>query len=379
MAKPYRLWKRGKTYYYRLPGATWKSTGCSRQAEAIDFVLLRIEEAKTEAARRARAAVAVPLRDYLKPFYTVDCPHVARLRAEKKQIGQSHIKNQRALLDRYILPDAIAGENVNELRRGHLLDFRGRLLARGLSDRQVNRILGALKTCLREGIYREELKHDPGAGIGNIHHEAEERGVFTREELRRLFPAEGLGPWEDLQAFACFQLAAAVGLRRGEVLALRWRDLDFDKKQLHVRQAWKSDKIIGPPKWGKVREELPLPAVTVGRLKQLRAASLHVLPDALVFHNPNGSRKSTLWWREAFAAAMVNAKIPAGTRTAHCLRHSLATALKDLGVDDAKIQAAMGWSSARMQKQYTHLSGEHLRGQADLVDGILDGGRDGGA
>jgi integrase len=297
---------------------------------------------------------------------------VARLRAEKKQIGAQHVRNQRTLIDRYILQDPVADKNLVELRRGDILDFRGRLLAK-VSDARANRVIGCLKTCIKEAVYREELPKDPTLGVGNIHHEALQRGVFTADELRRLFPALGLGSWGSLQAFACFLVAATVGLRRGEVLALRWRDLDFDKLQLHVRQAWKSDTVLGPPKWGKVREELPLPELTARRLRELRGGSLHVLPDALVFHEADGSRKPALWWREAFTAAMVQAKIPAGARrlTAHSFRHSLNTLLRDGGVPAEKIRAVMGWTNEKTQDGYTHFHGEHLRGQADLIDKIL--------
>jgi len=381
MAKPYGLWKRGRTYYYRLPGGSWRSTGRSRQDEALAYVLDQIEKAKQEVARRARAAAAVPLRAYLEPFYRWgSCPHVARLLAEKKQISPQHARNQRALIDRYIFKDPIADIAIQDLRRGDIVDFRGRMLAK-VGDRQANRIIGVLKTCLKEGVYREEISKDPTLGVGNVHHVAQERGVFTPEELRRLFPSEGLGPWGDLQAFACFLVAATVGLRRGEVLALRWRDLDFGKLLLHVRQAWKDDTTLGPPKWGKVREELPLPEVTARRLKALRGASLHVLPDALVFHNKDGSRKSTLWWSERFKAAMLRAKIPAGPRrlSAHSFRHSLNTLLRDAGIPDEKIRRAMGWSSEKTQAGYTHFGAEHLRGQADLVDQVLGARRDGGA
>ena len=376
MAKPYGLWKRGGKngiYYFRLGGGPWRSTGCSRQDQATDFALARLEKARAEASQKAEQAAAGILRTYLEPFYCWGrCPHIARLLAEKKQISPQHAKNQRALLERYVLKDPIADKNLAELRRGDILDFRGRMLAK-VSDSQANRVVGVLKTCIKEGVYREEIVKDPTLGVGNIHLEARERGVFTADELRRLFPAEGLGPWGSLQAFACFLVAATVGLRRGEILALRWRDLDFDKLQLHVRQAWKDDTTLGPPKWGKVREELPLPELTARRLRELRGASLHVLPPSLVFHEADGSRKPALWWREAFTAAMVKVKIPAGPRrlTAHSFRHSLNTLLRDGGVPAEKIRAVMGWTNEKTQDGYTHFHGEHLRGQAELIDKLL--------
>jgi integrase len=371
MAVKYRFWKRGEVYYYRLGAGPWKSTGCKRKDEATDYALERLAEAKRaqEAARRSLEAVS--LREYLKPYYGPACPHVARLRGDKKQIGDEHIKHCRALLDKHVLKDTIADQNVRELRRADILDFKSRLLA-SLGDGQVNRILRVLKTCLKEGVYREELEHDPTAGVGNISYKSAARGVFSREELRALFPAKGLGPWASLQAFTCFLVAATVGARRSEILALRWGAVDLDKNEIHIREAWKSDTVLGSPKWGRLREGLALPTVTAGRLRALRAASLHVLPVGLVF-NKDGARLTSRWWQEQFYAGMKAAKIEAKARrlTGHSFRHSLATALRDAGVAAEKVQAALGWSDTRTMDGYTHFSAEHLRGQADIIDRLL--------
>ena len=254
---------------------------------------------------------------------------------------------QWALLDRYILKDPIADKSLADLRRGDVLDFRGRLLAK-VSDSQANRVIGCLKTCLKEAVYREELPKDPTLGIGRIKHEKRERGIFTEEELKALFPKAGLGPWPDLRAFTCFQPAATVGLRRGELLALRWWDVDFAGKQLHVLQAWKDDLTIGMPKWGKTRQA-PLSDLAVGRLRELRGSSLHVLPDALVFHEAASFRLTTRWWQDTFRAAMKAAKIDATGRrlTAHSFRHSLATLLRAADQDPTRIRSAMGWSEEK--------------------------------
>ena len=321
MAKPYGLWKRGKVYYYRIGTGKWKSTSCTRQDKAHEYALERLEEEKHHKEEEAKTII---LRDYLDPFYIEDrCPHVARLRAEKHPISSHHIKLQRTNITKYIFEDEIADRNLRELRRADIIDFRQRLLNQGFSDSKVNKVIKTLKTCIKEGIYREELDRDPTLGVGNIREEKQERGAFTREELANLFPKEGLGPWPDLTAYTCFLVAATTGMRRGEILALRWKDIDFDNKVYHVRRAWKNDHEIGLPKWERVRENLPLPEVTAVKLKELRSQSLHILPDAFVFHKKEGARRSTLWWQTTFTEAMVKAKIKAKERylTPHSFRH----------------------------------------------------------
>lgn len=371
MAKPYGLWKRGKVYYYRIGAGKWKSTSRTRQDKAMEYALERLEEYRQRKLEESRTII---LRDYLDPFYVEGrCPHVARLRAEKHPISTHHIRLQRTNIDKYILEDEIADRNLRELRRADIIDFRQRLLDKGFSDNKVNNVIKTLKVCIKEGIYREELDRDPTLGVGNIREQKQERGTFSQKELAALFPKKGLGPWPDLSTYTCFLVAATTGMRRGEILAWRWKDIDFEEKIYHVRRAWKNDHEIGLPKWDKIREDLPLPEVTAQKLLELRTESLHVLPDALVFHKAGGIKRSTRWWQLTFVAAMKKAKITVKERglTAHSFRHSLNTFLRDQGVPDEKIRATLGWTTAKTQDGYTHWSAEHLREQAKVIDGLF--------
>lgn len=70
---------------------------------------------------------------------------------------------------------------------------------------------------------------------------------------------------------------------------------------------------------------------------------------------------------------MVKAKINAKVRrlTPHSFRHSLNTLLRDQGVPDEKIRAALGWTNEKTQDGYTHFSAEHLQDQVEIIDGIF--------
>ncbi len=155
-------------------------------------------------------------------------------------------------------------------------------------------------------------------------------------------------------------------------MALRWRHIDFDKLNVEIKEAFKSDLEIGKPKWEKIRN-VPLPARTAIELKKLRAESLHVLPDSFVFSREDGSSMLRHWFSYHFTKAMKRSGIDWKTRQLrpHSFRHSLNMFLRDAGYDSEKIRAALGWSSEQVQKNYDHWKPEHLKGQADIVDGIF--------
>jgi integrase len=244
----------------------------------------------------------------------------------------------------------------------------------------VNKTVAALRAALQEGFYREELTVNPALEIGELMYQKNERGTFLPAELQALFAVDPPGPWRDLQAFVCFLLAWANGLRRGELLVLRWRHVDLETKILRVDDAWKGGEEIGAPKWGHRREEA-LSAAAVTALEALREDSIHTLPDDLVFCEDDGSMHSEQWWRDCFADAMAAVKVGkdkgidvrARRLTPHSFRHTINTQLLDDGVDPEKIRATLGWTNMATQKGYTHFKADHLREPAAVVDKFLAG------
>jgi integrase len=129
-----------------------------------------------------------------------------------------------------------------------------------------------------------------------------ERGVFTREEMKRLFPAgvEEFGPWRDLAAKTCFLLAATTGMRRNEARALRWQNVDLAGRVLRVHEAFKGQKRPGAPKWERLRET----RLTNGVARHLAALRRDEEDSDPVFHHPTGQVVGTEWWETCFNEAL---------------------------------------------------------------------------
>ena len=117
---------------------------------------------------------------------------------ERKSITKRHAHNQRLWLEKYVFSDPIAYEEMDNITHAELIDFRSRLLRRIPSHiNTVNKVMAVIKTIFKEALIREEISRDPTSGIGNIKEERKDRGIFSLDELKRLFPEDSYGPWSD--------------------------------------------------------------------------------------------------------------------------------------------------------------------------------------
>ncbi len=373
-AQLYSLRQRKDTGYWFFKLAGWKNyktTGTTVKARALE----RVQKELKKAEKAAAAGPAGTLWAYLARYFVWEtCPHVARLLAERKQISRRYVANRRAVMEKWIEadPGAIGDRPLAELRRRDLLDLRERVLAAS-SPSTANQVMGILKVCFKEGLYREDFDRNPASGIGLVGYERARRGVFSAAELERLFPATGPGPWKSERELVCFLLVASCGLRRGEVLALRVSDVHLAERRLRVERAWKDHHEEGDPKWGS-RRTTPFcwqPDRVKRRLKAYMLAAKRLQPEELLFANTDGSRLGETWWKKAWeramrkvAAELAEKKVLSDWRarrlSPHSLRHTLNTMLRDAGKDPAKIRAALGWTQEKTQDGYTHWGPEHL-------------------
>ena len=376
--RPYYLKKKGRFWYVRWNRESSlvnrdqhhdRSTGETSRRAAETWCVQQI-------AKRRRITRETTLGQYLAPYYVWDeCPHIKRLVTVGASIGKTHAASTRSRIERYILTHPIADIQLAELTRGDLIDFQVDLVRQGTGRRTVNQVLGALKVMFREAVSREDLDRDPSAHIENIRYEAIERGVFTLEELRLLFPATPPGPWRGLQEHTMFLLAWTCGMRKGELLALRWTSVDLERAAVRVEAARKELDGVGRPKWGRRREE-PLCTQAVDRLRDLWDDSVYCAAEHLVFPDAAGRMHGNWWWHQRFVEALRTLGISDVERKArnlvpHGFRHCLVTFLRDK-VDEAVLRDVVGHSSVAVTNDYTHFTLDQKRVVADTIDRLLE-------
>jgi integrase len=177
-----------------------------------------------------------------------------------------------------------------------------------------------------------------------------EQVILSEEQARILL--DGLrGDFLNLPVL----ILLTTGMRRGELLAVRWRDLDLDAGTLKVEQSLEQIKTgmrFKSPKTKHGRRTITLPAILVAELRRHRKAQQETrlklgvgrLPDdGLVISTSDGKPYSpdalTLRWRRA----LVRLNLPKATL--HSSRHAHASALIDSGMDVLTISRRLGHSS----------------------------------
>ena len=161
---------------------------------------------------------------------------------------------------------------------------------------------------------------------------------------------------------ALYVLALSCGMRQGEILGLRWRDvvLDGPTPQIKVRHALQSIdgrlQLVDTKTERSKREiDLPEPALSIMR-RHLAGLAALPLPDAYVFATSTGNPLSGRNVTRSFKAALRGAGLPTLTRF-HDLRHSYGSLSLATGTDIVTISHNMGHSSPRVTESvYLHSS-----------------------
>ena len=177
----------------------------------------------------------------------------------------------------------------------------------------------------------------------------EQRPTLTDDEVEQY-------KRDDAQDAELIRVAAYVGLRRSELIALRWRDFDITTRQLHVRRTISAGVVVDAPKSGKHRS-IPLSDRAAGAFDRLSQREDFTGPNDYIAVNAVGERINDF----ALAMRVRKAQENAGLRRLglHGLRHSFASQLIAAGVGLADVQKALGHAKIETTSRYLHARPAH--------------------
>ena len=187
---------------------------------------------------------------------------------------------------------------------------------------------------------------------------------LNREELEQLlavpYPADAFGRIER----ALYLTAAMTGLRQGELLGLRWRDVDLQARRVRVVSPYVRGEFNDPKSEGSGRS-VPLGNRVVDALTELRAQSAYPHEQELVFCHPESGNpldRSKLVRRFKYALERADVR----RITFHELRHSFGTRMAAEGVPLRTLQHWMGHADAKTTQIYAHYQPSDA--EADVID-----------
>lgn len=167
------------------------------------------------------------------------------------------------------------------------------------------------------------------------------------EALMRATPDDELGAMEVVLYLA----ATTTGLRQGELIALRWKDIDWMTNKVRVRRNMVRG-ILGTPKSRHSVRQVPLTERLGGELERLSQRSAYKDDDDCVFCHPEtGAPYEPSKMRKRFKEAIENAGIREAVRF-HDLRHTFGTRMASVGVPMRSLQALMGHKSIQTTEIY---------------------------
>jgi len=258
-----------------------------------------------------------------------------------------------------------AEAKLEEVTGADLERFRDALIAGRASDRTVNKYLGVLSDIFSWAKRRYGLAANPVAEVERRpQHKRANIDVYSKEEVLALVRAA-----QSEQDAALYLTAAFTGLRRGELLALRWRDVDFANATVHVRRNLTSAGLTSP-KAGKERA-VPLAGEVATALASLSQRDRFTAEDDLVFVNTRGDHQVGRVVSRRFREATSRA----GLRQLrfHDLRHTFGThAIRT--ADSREVMEWMGHEDIRTTQAYLQFKPKH--DAARRLSAAFDGERE---
>ncbi len=209
-----------------------------------------------------------------------------------------------------------------------------------------------VRAVLAYGLRRKLIDDNPGLDVER--HAVRYSGDYdwyAREEVDALVRAAA-----GEQDAAIYLAAALTGIRRGELLALRWRDIDFAGQAIRVRANLSQGEVV-TPKSGKVRT-IPMVPVAAHVLAQLGQRERFTEDDDPVFCSGNGGHLDPSALRRRYVAAAKRA----GLRPLpfHSLRHHFGSTAIDVA-SVVQVKEWMGHSEVATTMRYLHHSEPHDR------------------
>lgn len=266
---------------------------------------------------------------------------------------------------------------LQDLRPEHLQKLYSDKLKEGKSSRTVRYIHQVMHGALDQAIKNKLISGQNVSELTTL-------PSLEQRQVRAMTPEEQtnfLQHIKDHRLGAAFLVLIGTGMRRGELLGLRWSDVDLNEGIINVRQGvvWTREGIqFNDPKTKKSKRSFSVPQIILDQLKihkeKMQAEGFFKL-DGPVFCSAAGTTILPHNFNKSFL--VIRKKLGIEDINIHALRHTFATRMLEAGVSMKEVQELLGHAKIAMTADiYSHVSPELKKASAQKMNDILSGTND---
>jgi integrase len=337
-----------------LPNGKRKTKYAKSQKEAREWLQAQTGQIK---AGIWTSTDTVKLRDFIERY-------LSEVASKQVRVATLNSYSQHARL--HIYP-ALGNVKLAALRPEHLQRLYSDKIDQGLSAGTVRIIHGVLHRVLHQAAEWGVVSRNVASLVHPPHRRVAEPKMLDRGQLALLLD-ETRGQW--LHPF--IYLAITAGLRRSELVALKWSDIDWEARTLRVMRIATEDMdgklVLSEPKTSSSKRLVVLPQTTLDVLKEWQELSRG---DMLFAHHDGSTRTpdsvNAAWDRLLARLGLPHVKV-------HSLRHLHATMLLEAGVSAKVVSERLGHSNIGITMDlYSHVTAPLQQQAADTIGQAMTG------
>ncbi|MGI5927579.1 MAG: tyrosine-type recombinase/integrase [Thermacetogeniaceae bacterium] len=299
---------------------------------------------------------------------------------KRPKLRTSTLENYVMYAENHILP-AMGHIYLSELNSDDIQALYNNLQKDGKAPATISKIHQIIHSCLQKAVEKRMLVWNPAKATERPTVRQIEAKALTEEDMNKFLAAleNESHKWR-----AAFLTLLGTGLRIGELLALEWDDIDFDKGLLYVRRGLSRTKaglVVEEPKTEKSKAPVPIPDTVLQALKEHRKAQKVVIMEnrdkykkeyeSRVFPTDVGTYMSPRNFQRKYYSIRKKAGIDPEVNL-HGLRHTFATRLLEQGESLRVVQELLRHSDIKTTANiYSHVTPKVKDKAAHKMDNLL--------